>query len=89
MSDVPETHVPADESPARCPHCNRPFRTSQRRDLHLGRDHEDALDEGERGDYEAALEVERDALFGYQLRVVIALGVTYAMMVIVLMVLLG
>jgi hypothetical protein len=90
MTDVPETTLPDDETArARCPHCDQPFHTTHLRDLHVGERHPSAMTDVERTAYEAALEVERDELFGYQLRVVIVLGVTYAMMVILLMVLVG
>ena len=89
-SRTPETRVPPGDSPAaRCQHCDRPFRTEHLKRLHVGEEHPDAATDSERSEYESALEIERDDLFTYQLRVVIALGVTYAMMVIVLMVLLG
>ena len=90
MSSVPETRVPGDDAPvARCPHCGRPFADEHLRDLHVGEVHEAAASPAEQEAHEAALETERDRLFGYQLRVVIVLGVTYAVMVIVLMVLLS
>lgn len=90
MTDAPETQVPARESaPARCPHCDQPFQTTHVRDLHVGERHAAAMTAVEESAYEAALELEGDELFGYQLRVVIALGVTYAMMVILLMILVG
>lgn len=88
MTPVPETRVPSDAGPvARCAHCERPFADEHLRDLHVGEVHEATASADEQSAYEAALEIERDELFGYQLRVVIALGVTYAIMVIVLMVL--
>jgi hypothetical protein len=90
MTSSPETRVPADaEPPARCPHCRRPFPTVHLKRLHVGEVHADEASELEHDEYEAALEEERDRLFGYQLRVTIALGVTYAIMVIVLMVVVG
>jgi hypothetical protein len=90
QSRVPETNVPDGETPAAtCPHCDRPFRTRHLNHLHVGEKHPEAATEGEGSAHEAALETERDQLFTYQLRVVITLGVTYAMMVIVLMVLLS
>lgn len=90
MTRVPDTDVPPGEEPAaRCPYCDRPFRTTHLQALHLGEAHEGRLTSNEREAYEAALESERDELFTYQLRVVIALGVTYAIMVILLMVILG
>ena len=90
MTPAPETRVPPDSDPAaRCPHCGRPFSTVHLKQLHVGEVHSDEATSIEREEYETALEEERDRLFGYQLRVTIALGVTYALMVIVLMVVLG
>jgi hypothetical protein len=90
MARAPETHVPPDsEPPARCPHCGRPFSTVHLKRLHVGEVHPDEASELEREEYEAALDEERDRLFGYQLRVTIALGVSYALLVIALMVVLG
>lgn len=89
MSRVPETRIPNGAPVARCPHCDRPFADEHLRDLHLGEVHGATVNPSEQAAYESALEVERDRLFGYQLRVVIVLGVTYAVMVIVLMVLLS
>jgi hypothetical protein len=52
----PPTEVPADETPlARCPHCDRPFRTGHARDLHVGETHAEALSAAEREAYEHAL----------------------------------
>ena len=90
MNRVPETRVPDNDAPvASCPRCERPFADEHLRDLHIGEVHEAAANPAQEEAYEAALETERDRLFGYQLRVVIVLGVTYAVMVIVLMVLLS
>lgn len=90
MVTEPATRVPHEDSPAaRCPYCGRPFGTSHRRDLHVGEDHAVEMSETEAEAYEAALERERDALFSYQLRVVIALGVIYTMTVIGLLVVLS
>lgn len=87
---VPETAVPSSAEPAaRCPYCDRPFATSHRKRLHLGEAHDEQLGSKEREAYEAALETERDELFTYQLRVVVALGITYTIMVLILMVILG
>jgi hypothetical protein len=90
MADDPATRVPSGAEPsARCPHCGRPFTTVHLKRLHVGEAHRDAASDVEREEYDAALETERDRLFGYQLRVTIALGVTYALMVVVLMVVFG
>ncbi len=87
---APETRVPpGTDPPAQCPHCGRPFSTRHLKRLHIGEVHAEEASELESEEYEAALEEERDRLFGYQLRVTVVLGVTYAIMVIVLMVVLG
>ncbi len=87
---TPETEVPPGDHPAAwCPHCDRPFRGTRLRNLHVGETHADACSDEELAAYEAAREAERDDLFTYHFRVVMTLGVTYAIMVLVLMVLLG
>jgi len=66
--------VPPDDPPAaRCPHCDRPFRSERLRDLHVLETHpEDATDE-ERDRYEAAKEDEDDELFVFHLKIVAAI----------------
>lgn len=86
----PPTHVPDGETPAaECPHCGRPFRSGDDRDLHVGEHHADAWTDDQRRAYEAALERERDDLWLFHARAVVALGVTYAATVILYMVVLG
>jgi len=78
----PDTHVPAAETAAaRCPYCERPFRSEHGRDLHVGERH-DELSEAERDRYEAAVEAERDDLWLFHAKAVVALGVTYSATVI-------
>jgi hypothetical protein len=85
-----ETDVRADESVvATCPHCGRPFADAEARDLHVGEHHGDACSASERDAYEAARDAERDALFYFHLRVVAALGVLYAVTVLLYMIALG
>lgn len=87
---TPETAVPDTDAPAgRCPHCERPFREEGLLALHVGEVHADAATEAEREAYEAAIEDERDALFLYQLKVTIALGLTYSTMAMLLLFILG
>ncbi|MHB9286586.1 hypothetical protein ACKVMT_06050 [Halobacteriales archaeon Cl-PHB] len=87
---TPETEVPrGDHAAGRCPYCDRPFRTTRLKKLHVGEIHADESTDEEWATYEDAREAERDDLFTYHFRVVITLGVTYAIMVLVLMVLLG
>lgn len=72
-----------------CPHCGRPFASAAARDLHVGEAHESACSAAERDAYEAAHDAERADLFYYHLRVVAALGVLYALTVLLYMVALG
>lgn len=73
-----DVHVPEGDSPARCPYCERPFRTEQLRALHLGIDHAEACTDDEREAYERARETETDELFVYHLKTVAALVGLYA-----------
>ncbi|MDY6817590.1 MAG: DNA-binding protein [Halobacteriales archaeon] len=85
-----DTAVPDGETPAAtCPYCDRPFRSERSRDLHLGRSHPDQCSETEWGAYEAADEEERDELFFFHMKVVVALGVLYSVGVLVYMVVLS
>lgn len=85
-----ETDVPPNATVAgTCPYCGRPFASAAARDLHVGEAHDAACSAAERADYEAARESERDTLFYYHLRVVAALGVLYALTVLLYMVVLG
>ena len=89
-SPAPETEVPAGEEPAgRCPHCDRPFREAALLDLHVGEAHPDAASAAEREAYATAREDERDALFLYQLKVTVVLGLTYSSMAMLLLFVLG
>lgn len=84
------TEVPADVEPAgRCPYCQRPFPTERRLSLHLGEIHEDVLTDSEQAAYEEALAAERDDLFYFHMKVVVVLGVLYALTVLLYMVALG
>ena len=87
---VPETTLPDGEEPAsRCPHCDRPFTSESLRDLHVGEVHDDVAADGECEAYDAALEDERDALFLYQLKVTVVLGLTYSSSALILLFVLG
>lgn len=87
---TPETDVPAGEEPAaRCPHCDRPFREVALRDLHVGEVHGEDASEPEVAVYEDALADERDALFLYQLKVTVVLGLTYSSSALLLLFILG
>ena len=75
----PATDVPPGEEPtAVCAHCERPFRSVHARDLHVGEVHE-----------AEATETERDDLWLFHARTVVALGVVYSTTVILYMVVLG
>ncbi|MFB6101007.1 MAG: DNA-binding protein [Haloplanus sp.] len=87
---VVETAVPPDATVAGiCPYCGRPFASTDARNLHVGEVHGTACSAAERAVYEAARDAERDDLFYYHLRVVAALGVLYALTVLLYMVALG
>lgn len=84
----PDTRVPDGETPAAsCPYCERPFRSEHARDLHVGERHDPTPDERER--YAAARETERDDLWLFHAKAVIALGTIYALTVVLYMVALG
>lgn len=86
----PEFDLPPGETPvARCPHCERPFRSERARDLHVGEAHAADCSASEADAHEAAREAERDDLFYFHLRVVFALGLLYAGTVVLYMVALG
>lgn len=83
----PPVEIPAGETPAcECAHCGRPFGSERARDLHMGEHHADDLDRVERDAVEAAKEAERDDLFFFHIKTVVALGVIYSAMVILYMV---
>ena len=73
-----EVRIPDGETPSRCPHCGRPFRTERLRALHVGDFHADACSADQRDAYRDALEAEREDLFLYHLKVVAALVAVYA-----------
>lgn len=85
----PGTEVPPDAEPAACPYCARPFRDPGNRALHVGERHPDRQSPAEREAYETAHEAEGDELFMYHLRVIAALGVVYAMLVLLYMIVLS
>jgi hypothetical protein len=90
LTPDPDVDVPADETPAaECRHCGRPFDSERARDLHVGKRHAEVATEAETDAYEMAAETERDELFLYHVKVVVALGVIYAIIVLVYMAALG
>ncbi|WP_132058740.1 DUF7410 domain-containing protein [Halorussus amylolyticus] len=76
-----ELRIPEGETPARCPHCGRPFRSERLRALHLGESHPEICTGDERAAYDDAREDEDDDLFIYHLKVVAALVGLYAFFV--------
>ncbi|MFB6296393.1 MAG: hypothetical protein ABEH66_06090 [Halobacteriales archaeon] len=86
----PETELPAGETPAaNCPYCDRPFDGKRARDLHVGEHHAGEATQVELDAYDEAREAERDELFMYHVKVVVALGVIYSVVVLVYMAALG
>jgi hypothetical protein len=84
------TDVPPGETPAAaCPYCDRPFADGGLKALHVGERHDDAWSEAEQAAYESAREDESDELFFYHLRVIAALAVVYAVLVLVYMIVLA
>lgn len=66
--------VPEDEEPvARCPHCDRPFRSERFRDLHVGEVHLADASDAELDRYEEAEDDEDDDLFVFHLKIVAAI----------------
>ncbi len=86
---VPETDVEPGADPARCPYCDRPFRTERTLWLHVGERHAEACTPEELATYEEWREDEADDLFVFHLKVVAALTVLYASFVVVYMVVLA
>lgn len=87
---APETAVPPDESPAaRCPYCDRPFRTERSCALHAGECHAEALTEADAEAYEQAQEDEEEALFYFHMKVFIALGAIHGVLVLLYMIAFG
>jgi hypothetical protein len=86
----PPTEVPPGETPAAvCPYCDRPFADGGLQALHVGERHDDIWSEAEQAAYESAREDESDELFFYHLRVIAALAVVYALLVLVYMIVLA
>lgn len=91
MRDRPlDTVVPPDEDPVgRCPYCDRPFRSAAAVDLHVGEVHPEVATTEEVAAYEAAAEAEQGELFYFHLKVVFALGLTNAALILAYLVVLG
>lgn len=90
ISVTPDSTVPKEDAdPPRCPYCDRPFPTESARDLHRGEDHPLQCTEAELDAFEAAKEAEEGELFYFHIKVVAALGILYAAVVLLYMVALG
>lgn len=79
---VPETDEGDVDGVDRCPYCDRPFKTGRQRALHVGEAHADRTTPGEREVHERALADERDELYFFHMKVVVALGILYSTFVI-------
>ena len=91
MIDVtPDIEIPAEETPAAsCSYCDRPFQSDRACALHVGEVHDANSTEAEKEAYEEAREAERDELFYFHMKVVVALAAIYFVVVLVYMVALG
>lgn len=67
-----DTDVPPEESPERCPYCDRPLRSERLLALHVGEAHPDHT-ETEAAAYAEAREDEDDELFVYHMKVITAI----------------
>lgn len=86
----PDTSVPPGESPpARCPHCDRPFRTERARALHVGERHPDDCTGADAEAYEDAREAEEEELFSFHMKVIVAIGIIHAVIVLLYMIAFG
>ena len=86
----PEIDIPRDETPvAQCQYCGRPFQSERACALHLGEVHAAECTVEEKTAYEEATEAERDDLFYFHMKVVVALGSVYGITVLVYMIALG
>lgn len=74
---IPETDTTGIDDVVSCPYCDRPFRTTRLRDLHVGEVHLDACTDEERSAYETAFEDEEDDLFIFHMKMVLALGLLF------------
>jgi len=67
----PETHVPGDETPQRCPYCGFELPTDEQYRLHLGLTHYDKLDNADQQAFRDAYQREEEALTRFR---IVALG---------------
>lgn len=87
--EIPAFDVPGSEPAHRCPYCDRPFASRRLWALHLGERHPDACTDAERAAVADATDEELDELFVFHIKVVAALTLLYAVLVLVYMVVLG
>lgn len=87
--ETPEFDVSDDDPIRRCPYCERPFASQRLWALHLGERHPEACTDAERAAAEDATDEELDELFVFHIKVVAALTLLYAVLVLVYMVVLG
>ncbi|WP_338727383.1 hypothetical protein [Haladaptatus sp. DJG-WS-42] len=87
---IPETAVHDTDPPATyCRYCDQPFDSAQTRALHVGETHTDEWTTDDQTAYDEALTAEDDELWVYHMKVVVGLAVTYAIVVVVYMIVLG
>lgn len=87
----PDTEVLTDDEPpaVHCPYCEQPFDSERSCALHVGEVHPDELSDIEKDAYEEAVAAEEDDLWTYHIKIVVGLGVTYAAVVLIYMIILG
>lgn len=91
-SDVtvsPEFDIDDEEPAAWCPYCDRPLASRRLWALHLGDSHPDDCTDAERTAVAEATDEELDDLFVFHIKVVAALTLLYAVVVLVYMIVLG
>lgn len=75
-----EYEVPADEEPAaRCPYCDRPFKSTEYATFHVGVSHPEECTEAERDRFEEARDDEEYDLFTFHVKATVGVLFTYFM----------
>lgn len=69
--------VPEDAPTHSCPYCDRPFGTERLRQLHVGLDHPEAIDDDERAAFQDAYLAENEEIGLFRLKVLAALVLIY------------
>lgn len=97
----PDVVVPPDDSPAaRCPRCDRPFRSERACTLHVAEAHDERIAGGDRTeggaaggegvpDHEEAREAEAEELFFYHMKVIVVIAAVQIVLVIVYLIVFG